>query len=137
MTALVLTGSAALAVGPIPSLAGVSPSALPQDLLLYDRNGGLIADIGNQGSHRIVVPLASMSPLLVDATIAVEDKSYYQNSGIDLGAIGRAAIDDLVHLRFVEGGSTITQQLVKQLYFGPTLPTPCSASCVRRRWPSR
>jgi membrane peptidoglycan carboxypeptidase len=122
MTALVATGSAALAVGPIPSLAGVSPSALPQDLLIYDRNGSLIADIGNQGSHRIVVPLANMSTLLVDATIAVEDKSYYKNSGIDLGAIGRAAIDDLVHLRFVEGGSTITQQLVKQLYFGPNAP---------------
>ena len=122
VTALVATGSAALAVGPLPNLSGVSPSALPQDLLIYDRNGDLIADIGNQGSHRIVVPLASMSPLLVDATIAVEDKTYYKNSGIDVGAIGRAALDDLVHLRLVEGGSTITQQLVKQLYFGPNAP---------------
>ena len=122
LTATVATTSAALAVGPLPNVQGISASTLPQDLLIYDRNGSLIADIGNQGSHRIVVPLASMSPSLVNATIAVEDRSYYKNSGVDPGAILRAAWDDLIHLRFVEGGSTITQQLVKQLYFGPNAP---------------
>src|SRR5439155_26325205 len=59
---------------------------------------------------------------LVKAAIAVEGRSYYEHSGIDLPASLRGAIDDLVHLRFVEGGSTITQQLVKQLYFGPNAP---------------
>ena len=122
LTATVATASAALAVGPLPNVQGISASTLPQDLLIYDRNGSLIADIGNQGSHRIVVPLASMSPSLVNATIAVEDRSYYKNSGVDPGAILRAAWDDLIHLRFVEGGSTITQQLVNQLYFGPNAP---------------
>jgi membrane peptidoglycan carboxypeptidase len=116
------TASAAWSVGPLPSIAGMSTSALPQDLLIYDRNGTLIADIGDKGSHRIVVPLASMTPSLVEATVAVEDRTYYQNRGIDPAAIARAAFDDLIHLRFVEGGSTITQQLVRQLYFGPNAP---------------
>ena len=71
LIATVGTASAALTVGPLPSMEGISSSTLPQDLLIYDRNGSLIADIGNQGSHRIVVPLTSMSPSLIDATVAV------------------------------------------------------------------
>src|SRR2546423_5942942 len=122
LAATVATASAALAVVQQPSVQVISPGPLPRDLLIYDRNGSLIADIGNQGSHRIVVPLSSMSPSLIRASVAVEDRSYYKNSGIDLAAILRAAMDDLLHLRFVEGGSTITQQLVKQLYFGPNAP---------------
>src|SRR5439155_7173468 len=59
------------------------------------------------------------------ATISAESKTFHRvhpAPDFELAAILRAAMDDLVHLRFVEGGSTITQQLVKQLYFGPNAP---------------
>jgi membrane peptidoglycan carboxypeptidase len=109
-------------INPLPPVTNIAPRGLPQDLLLYDRHGNLLADIANQGNHRIVVPLGAISPLMVAATIAIEDRTFYQNSGIDLVAIGRAALDDLSHRQFVQGGSTITQQLAKQLFLGPNAP---------------
>ena len=53
----------------------------------------------------------------VQAVIAAEDHRFYQHSGIDVIAIGRALWNDLKAMSFVEGGSTITQQLAKNLYF--------------------
>jgi membrane peptidoglycan carboxypeptidase len=109
-------------INPLPPVTNIAPTGLPQDLLLYDRHGNLLADIGKQGDHRIVVPLGAISPLMVEATIAIEDRTFYENSGIDLVAIGRAALDDLSHRQFVQGGSTITQQLAKELFLGPGAP---------------
>lgn len=53
----------------------------------------------------------------VDAVIAAEDHRFYEHGGIDLIAIGRALVNDIKAMSFVEGGSTITQQLAKNLYF--------------------
>ena len=110
---------AAQTVGDLPSVTGLASSALPQDMLIFDRHGNLLADIGDQGDHRIVVPLSYVSPYLLDATIAIEDHSFYSNSGVDLGAVLRAALADYVHHGVKQGGSTISQQLVKQLFIGP------------------
>jgi membrane peptidoglycan carboxypeptidase len=110
---------AAQTVGDLPSVNGITPTTLPQDMLIYDRNGNLLADVGYQGDHRIVVPLAYISPNLIDATIAIEDHSFYSNAGVDPTAIFRAALTDYVSHGIKQGGSTISQQLVKQLYIGP------------------
>lgn len=55
--------------------------------------------------------------MYVDAVISAEDHRFYSHSGIDIIAIGRAAWNDIRTLSFAEGGSTITQQLAKNLYF--------------------
>jgi len=110
---------AAQTVGDLPAVNGLSSSGLPQDMLIYDRNGNLLADVGDQGDHRIVVPLSYISPNLINATIAVEDHSFYSNNGVDLGAVIRAALADYSHHGIKQGGSTISQQLVKQLFIGP------------------
>ena len=52
-----------------------------------------------------------------NAVISVEDHRFYKHNGIDIIAIGRAAVNDIKTLSFVEGGSTITQQLAKNIYF--------------------
>ncbi len=52
-----------------------------------------------------------------DAVIAIEDHRFYKHHGIDIIAIGRAAFNDIRHFNFAEGGSTITQQLAKNIYF--------------------
>ena len=128
LTVLLMTviGPAAAAdvITPLPptSALAISPAGLPQDLLVFDRNGTLLADIGRQGNHRIVQPLGAFSPYMLAATVAIEDRTFYSNSGIDLLSIGRAAIADIKARRIVQGGSTITQQLVKQLFIGPNAP---------------
>src|SRR2546421_8927880 len=109
-------------VSPLLPIAHISAAGLPQDLLIYDRHGTLLADIAQQGDHRIVVPLGSVAPMMLKATIAIEDRSFYHNDGFDMLAIARAAVDNLKSGRIVQGGSTITQQLAKQLFIGPRAP---------------
>src|SRR4029077_19438435 len=81
--------------------------------------GNLLADVGDQGDHRIVVPLTYVSPNVINATIAIEDHTFYANNGVDFGAVVRAALADYSQRGIKQGGSTITQQLVKQLFIGP------------------
>lgn len=61
--------------------------------------------------------LEEMPQKYIDAVIAVEDHRFYEHNGIDVIAISRAAINDIKAMSFVEGGSTITQQLAKNTYF--------------------
>ncbi|HYM97925.1 MAG TPA: transglycosylase domain-containing protein, partial [Candidatus Sulfotelmatobacter sp.] len=114
---------AAQTVGPLPQVGGLSSSNLDQDTLIYDRHGTLLADIGRAGDHRIVVPLSYVSPFLAKATLAIEDRTFYTNMGIDVGGIVRAALANYTHHQITQGGSTISQQLVKQVFIGPN-PAP-------------
>lgn len=62
-------------------------------------------------------PISDLPDIYLDAVIAVEDHRFYQHFGIDLLAIGRAAWNDITSWSLKEGGSTITQQLAKNLFF--------------------
>ena len=62
-------------------------------------------------------PLDELPALYLDAVVAVEDHRFYAHGGIDYIAVGRAVWNDLQAGAFIEGGSTITQQLAKNLYF--------------------
>lgn len=61
--------------------------------------------------------LSELPPMYLDAVISVEDHRFYSHSGIDIIAIGRALVNDIKAMEFVEGGSTITQQIAKNEYF--------------------
>lgn len=61
--------------------------------------------------------LEELPQMYINAVISVEDHRFYQHGGIDIIAIGRAVINDIKAISFVEGGSTITQQLAKNVYF--------------------
>ena len=61
--------------------------------------------------------LEEMPETYVQAVVSVEDHRFYDHFGLDLIAIGRAVVNDIKAGRYVEGGSTITQQLAKNLYF--------------------
>lgn len=62
------------------------------------------------------VTINEMSDYLIDATVSVEDKRFYKHNGIDPISIGRAMITNLQKLKFASGGSTITQQLSKNIF---------------------
>lgn len=61
--------------------------------------------------------ISELPQIYIEAIISVEDHRFYKYSGIDLIAIGRAIINDIKAMEFVEGGSTITQQIAKNEYF--------------------
>jgi membrane peptidoglycan carboxypeptidase len=101
---------------PDPSL--LSAKELAQATKIYDRNGVLLYVKHTDGVIRTVVPLSAISPHLIEATIALEDRTFYTNNGIDIRRIVGAAIADVTHQRVAQGGSTITQQLVKRMFVG-------------------
>jgi membrane peptidoglycan carboxypeptidase len=103
----------------LPSINGLDSAVFAGDTLVTDRNGKLLADIGNHGDHRLAVRLKDVSPVMVQATVAIEDKGFYTNPGFDIQGIVRAIFDNLRAGHVVGGGSTITQQLAKQQFLTP------------------
>ncbi|HYG71611.1 MAG TPA: transglycosylase domain-containing protein [Actinomycetota bacterium] len=103
----------------LPSLreAREDSTALPQTSFLYAADGSLITEL-HAGEDRVVVNAKNIPEVMRQAVIAIEDQRFYDHSGIDLRAILRAAYVDATSGEIVEGGSTITQQLVKQIYVG-------------------
>jgi membrane peptidoglycan carboxypeptidase len=91
---------------------------LPKDnLKMYDMHGTMIYQATDQGLQTSE-PLNDISPNLVHAEIAIEDQYFWSNPGYDITGIVRAALADLTHDRVVQGGSTITQQLIKNAIVG-------------------
>jgi membrane peptidoglycan carboxypeptidase len=101
----------------LPSTANLSTARLPLSTRIYDRTGTvLLAEIHQGSERRHIVPLRQVAPAMQQATVAVEDRTFFQHGGLNLLRTGQAGLDDLLHLRFNQGGSTITQQLVKNIY---------------------
>jgi penicillin-binding protein 1A len=88
---------------------------LPQTSFVYASNGALITRL-HAGEDRVVVRARRIPDVVRNAVIAIEDQRFYDHAGLDLRAVLRAAYIDATSGRVVEGGSTITQQLVKQVY---------------------
>src|SRR5213595_1358633 len=104
----------------LPSIQGLDSAAFAGDTLITDSTGKkVLADVGNHGDHRLAVKLKDVSPVAVQATVAIEDKGFYTNQGIDFQGILRAAFENIRAGRIVGGGSTITQQLAKQQFLTP------------------
>jgi penicillin-binding protein 1A len=105
------------------------PKTLPpiQSTFIYDRNGTLLASI-HGAVDRTIIPFDEMPGSLRDAVISVEDHGFYDHAGIDPIGILRAAWTDLIKHQAVQGASTITEQLVKQVYAGSYVRQPDGSS---------
>ncbi len=101
----------------LPSPTLISTVQSPQTTKILDRNGKLLFQI-YAAQNRTYIPLSSIPKDLQEATIAIEDKNFYKNPGFDAQAIVRAAISDLSG-NHLQGGSTITQQLIKSTLLTP------------------
>jgi membrane peptidoglycan carboxypeptidase len=102
----------------LPILNGVADRSLTQTTRIYDRHGNLLYEAyDQQKGRRTYVSYKEISPQLVNATIAVEDHTFWTNAGVDFYGIARAAVSDVQSDQVVEGGSTITQQLIKNQFF--------------------
>jgi 1A family penicillin-binding protein len=97
----------------IPDLQSFDQHALSESTRIYDKTGQTLLYNVNQDTKRTVVPFDQISPYLKEATIAIEDSSFYSHGGIKISSIIRAFFADLFSGSFSQGGSTITQQVVK------------------------
>ncbi len=80
---------------------------------IYDRTGQVLLYDINQDIKRTIIPFEDMGANIKNATVAVEDSDFYNHSGIKVTSILRAVLSNIFHVGKTQGGSTITQQLVK------------------------
>src|SRR5579859_5926292 len=97
--------------GDLPSIDAIRAANFTQTTRILDRNGNLIQALYHQ--NRTVVPLSQISLSLQEATIDTEDRTFYQNSGVDYRRLLIAIAYDLTHHSSTLGASTITEQVVK------------------------
>lgn len=96
----------------LPTPGKLSASNLPQSTKIFDRNGILLYDI-YRDENRTYITLDQIPKKLQEATIAIEDKDFYQNQGFSIAGYLRAFRNAVLTRRIAGGGSTLTQQLVK------------------------
>ncbi|WP_306015110.1 transglycosylase domain-containing protein [Oceanicaulis sp. MMSF_3324] len=101
----------------LPDLSAIEPAPRTGEVVLLDREGRTIARRGQSTSA--VITADALPQTLADAVIAVEDRRFYSHFGIDLIGTTRALISNIRAGRVVQGGSTITQQLAKNLFLSP------------------
>ncbi len=101
----------------LPDTGELAKSQRRPSVTVLAADGSLLATYGDQFGEPLTV--REMSPYLPEAVIATEDRRFYSHFGIDPVGLVRAALADLAAAHVVEGGSTITQQLAKNLFLTP------------------
>jgi penicillin-binding protein 1A len=144
---LFVLGALSFTFGLVTSVASEIPSLDPARLqqgevdgYIYDRKGERVLAVLRGRQSRILVPSDKISNQMKLAIVAIEDKRFYEHRGVDLHGIMRAVWQDIRNKRVVEGGSTITQQFVKNAYvksqrsIGRKLKEAALAWQLEQRW---
>jgi penicillin-binding protein 1A len=101
----------------LPTLKALGDYHPKQVTRVVDRNGTVIGELGAE--KRTVVPYSSIPKILIDGVISAEDADYFHHTGVDYRGMVRAFIENVLRGRTAQGGSTITQQVVKALLLSP------------------
>jgi len=122
VTVLGLLSMASFMFGLVTAIASQLPEYDPahqqkiaHDGYIYDRHDNLLAVLRGRES-RVILTSNEIAPIMKQAIVAIEDRRFYEHRGVDLHAIGRAFWADIRNKSVVEGGSTITQQFIKNSY---------------------
>lgn len=102
----------------LPSPSQLNTDNGPITTEFYDRNGTLLYRL-YEDKNRTLVKLSGLPSNLINATVAIEDKNYWNHKGVDFVGIARALISDYKSNSEAQGGSTITQQLIKNTLLTP------------------
>ena len=114
-TASFMFGLVTAIASQLPQYDPAHQQKIAHDGYVYDRNGQLLAVLRGKES-RVILNSDQIAPIMKQAIVSIEDKRFYEHKGVDLHAIGRALLADVEHKSVVQGGSTITQQFIKNAY---------------------
>src|SRR5436190_8181573 len=121
LVVIAVFGSAGLTFGVVqwlqrdlPTPAQMVALQTPIKTTVYDARGRILHEFFKE--NRSPVPLKQLPRHLVNATLSTEDRNFYHHWGVDLWGVARAATANLFHTRITQGGSTITQQLARNLF---------------------
>jgi penicillin-binding protein 1A len=109
------------AVTDLPDPGKLKNRKLPGATVVLDGKGARFAELFESDQRRVWVPLGDIPKLVQQAFVSAEDKRFYQHNGIDERSLIRAFIGNIAHSGRPQGGSTITQQVVKNLLVGEDL----------------
>ncbi len=115
--ALVAVGYVLSVAQSAPTLDSLTPKLAGATSQVYAANGTRLGFIQSD-VLRSPITSAQMPTDLRDATVAIEDQRFYQNNGVDLTGIFRSAVKDVLHGQALQGASTITMQLMRNIYLG-------------------
>src|SRR3954451_19895689 len=96
----------------LPQLEDRAQFAAARNSVILDDHNHRLATVTNN-SGRILVPSQAIAPVMKEATVAIEDRRFYEHRGVDFVGIGRAVLQDVLHQGASQGASTITEQFVK------------------------
>ena len=118
-TALIVVGiTAALTLRNLPTPDEFFARRIIQSTRVYDRTGSVLLYEIHGEEKRTVIPFAEIPAVVKNATVAMEDANFYRHAGVDVRGIMRALVTDVITRDFRQGGSTITQQLIKNSLLG-------------------
>lgn len=100
----------------VPSIQEIGSQQIGQSTKIYDRTGTVLLYEIDNGQHRTLVPFDQIPQSVKDATIAIEDKNFYNEPAFSITGILRALYVDIITHSFAEGGSTITQELARTAF---------------------
>jgi len=114
---IVLCMGAVVALLSYTKLQGPPPLQVPQTTIIYGTDDDIIGET-HYGQHRYWIPLEEMAPDVIAATLAIEDRKFYNHYGFDFVRIGGAILANIRQGSMAQGASTITQQYARNLYLG-------------------
>jgi penicillin-binding protein 1A len=120
--ALFILALSSFTFGLVTAIAGEIPTLDPSkqrhevNTKIYDRTGKKVLAILRGNENRVLVDYEEIAPVMKQAIVAVEDRRFFEHRGVDVRAIGRAVWADITEKAVVQGGSTITQQFIKNTY---------------------
>src|SRR5215216_8125546 len=122
MLGLFVLALSSFTFGLVTAIAGEVPKLDPSraqpeaNTKIYDSTGKRVLAVLRGNENRVLVDYGDIAPVMKQAIVAIEDRRYFEHRGVDLRAIGRAVWADIGKKSVVQGGSTITQQFIKNTY---------------------